>query len=427
VLRETMTHTDFENVLDECLACIAAGETLDACLRQHPQDAAALRPLLTSAAELTALPRPEPSTEAVDAGRRRMLTAFREQKSSSGASTPSFSRCVAQVREFFVPGQGMQVRHALRFGLALLFALLVAAQLVVDASAGAIPGDPLYGVKRSWEGARLALTFRERDRELLLEDLVERRQAEVREMIQQGRAGVLDLEGALRPAGDRLWAVDGLTLEFTDETIIDGRIEPGVPVWVRAQVGNDGTLVAVSVRVRSRLLPQQANPGATSDDMPSGRLTPTVTLTPQHTPQPDRPPQFTETPGLGEAPLPEVTPAPAETRQADQTTGPAEMQETGQAPEPTRSVGTDEASEPDGTDEPDRTPEPDGTDEPDETPELTGTREPDATPEPGKTDEPEEAPEPTRRSGSGSTPEAHGDPQRTPEAGRNAGEEADRD
>jgi hypothetical protein len=442
--RWTMTPTDFDTVLDECLATMVAGESVDACLRKHPQHASALRPLLSMAAGLIALPRPEPRASAVEAGRQGMLTAFREpQRARDGAISP-LSRHAGRVREFLVPKQGMQVRHVLRFAAAMVLALFVGTELAVVASAGAIPGDPLYGVKRSWEETRLALTFREEDREQLLEHLVERRQDEVREMVRQGRVGTLDLEGPLQPAGDGRWRVDGLTLQFSEETTIDGRLEPGIPVWVRAQVRDDGTLVALSVHIRTRLLPSAATtPPVTPGDMPNGRPSPSVTPAPQRTPDLTRPPQGTA------SPLPEATPAPANTLRTDPTSVPTENYEPENTPEPTQSGEADQTPGPTKTHEPDdeaeptkthepeatpkptkmhepeETPEPTKMHEPEETPKPTKMHEPEETPKPTKTHEPDDAPEPTRTPESGSTPAPPADLQRATEAGGSPGETVD--
>jgi hypothetical protein len=443
-----MAHTDFDNILDECLARLGAGESIDACLRKHPEYAAALRPLLSAAADLIALPRPEPGAGAIEAGRRRMLTAFREQKRAREGSISSVSRHAGRIREFFVLKQPLHGRHILRFSVAMVLALFVGIQLAVVASAGAIPGDPLYGVKRSWEEARLVLTLREQDREQLREQLGERRRGEVREMIRQGREGTLDLDGLLQAAEDGQWVVDGLPVRFTETTIVDGRLEPGVPVWVRAQVLDDGTLVAVRVRTAARRLPVGGTGlSVTPDDMPNRRLVSSATPTPSPTPEPIRSPQPTGTPRATSSPRPEATPAPGETLRADEAPEPIEDQEPEHTPEPTRSSDAgeepgptatrehddeaeptetrepDHEAEPTETREPDHAAEPTETHEPDHAAEPTETRVPDATAqvtttrEPAETHESDNFPEPSPTPGLRSTPAAYGEPPHTPEAG----------
>jgi hypothetical protein len=423
-----MTQRDFDTILDQCLARMAAGESPDACLEQYPQYSAALRPLLSVAADLHALPRPEPSAAAVQAGRQRMLAAVREQKRARGVSISPLAGYAAQVRGFFVPTEGMQIRHVLRFAVAMVLVLLVGTNLAVVASAGSIPGDPLYGVKRSWEEARLALTLREQDREQLLDQLVERRQDEVREMIQEGREGTLDLEGTLRASGEKGWSVNGLTFLLSEKTIVDGQLEPGARAWVRAQLSSDGSLVALLIRMRTRarlLSPAATEPGVTPDDMPDGRHTPAVTPMPQRTPEPTRPLQATETPPASATPHRGETPEPAPTGNADHTPGPAETREPEDTPGPVRTGEDDHTPEAAETHQPEHTPEPEETHEPEHTPEPDETHEPEHTPGPAETHEPDGSPEPTgepRR-----TPEPTRESEHTPEAGRTPGAANDRD
>jgi hypothetical protein len=379
-----MTRSDFDSILDECLARMTAGESVDACLRDYPQHAAALRPLLDVALQLHARPSPQPSAGAVRTGQQRMLAALREQKRARDVSTSPLSRYAGQVREFFMPKGGMQTRHVLRFAVAMVLVLFVGTNLAVVTSASSIPGDPLYGVKRSWEEARLTLTIRAGDREQLREQLVERRQVEVREMVQQGRKGTLDLEGILQRLGDGRWSVDGLPLVLSGQTVIEGELEPGARVWVRAQVRSDGALAALRVRIRTRLLPPTATvPGETPDDMPNGRRTPTMTPMPERTPEPARSPLGTRAPEPTVTPRASATPEPAETREGEGAPTPAETPEPEHAPEPTQ------------TREPDHTPEPADTREPEHTPEPAETRESEHTPEPAETRQPEHTPEPT--------------------------------
>jgi hypothetical protein len=406
-----MTHADFDSILDDCLARMAAGETVDACLREYPRQAAALRPLLDVAVRLRVLPSLQPRADAVRAGQQRMLAALREQRLARDGSISPLSRNKEQVRAFFIPKEGMQTRHVLRFAAAMVLVLLVGTNLAVVSSAGTIPGDPLYGLKRTWEEARLTLTIRERDREQFQQQLVERRQEEVHEMVQQGREGTLDLYGVLEGLGDGRWFVDGLTLVISEQTVIEGELEPGAGVWVRAKVRSDGALGALRVRVRTWLLPPTATgPRETPDDMPNGRLR-TATPLPLRTPEPTQLPQSTGAPEPTVTPLPTATPEPAETPEADQAPAPAETPEPEHTPAPTRTSEPDHAPRPTITREPDHEPEPTRTREPDHTPLPTGTREPDHTPVPTRTSETEHTPLPSRTREPDHTPVPTGTPE----------------
>ena len=66
---------DFDATLEDCLAKMGAGASVEACLVDHPHAAERLRPLLELASELQTVVTPEPKAAAREAGRQRMLNA----------------------------------------------------------------------------------------------------------------------------------------------------------------------------------------------------------------------------------------------------------------------------------------------------------------------------------------------------------------
>src|SRR5207247_7474621 len=71
---------NIETILDRCLARLAGGATLDACLRDFPQHAVELAPLLEAAASLRRWEPPALSDAGRSAARARALAAFVDQR-----------------------------------------------------------------------------------------------------------------------------------------------------------------------------------------------------------------------------------------------------------------------------------------------------------------------------------------------------------
>lgn len=71
--------SDFDTLLDQCLARLQTGESLDTILREYPDDAARLRPLLEVATRVYTLPAPRARSFAYTAARQRMLAAVDER------------------------------------------------------------------------------------------------------------------------------------------------------------------------------------------------------------------------------------------------------------------------------------------------------------------------------------------------------------
>jgi hypothetical protein len=122
------------DALDQCLARMAQGETLEACLARYPEQADVLRPLLMTARALADVPPPAPRPEAVARGEARMLAALDAQTSRT-ASDPApgwLARRVAGVQAWFA-GLGAATRRAtlLRLGAGVALLLVVVAALIV--------------------------------------------------------------------------------------------------------------------------------------------------------------------------------------------------------------------------------------------------------------------------------------------------------
>lgn len=125
-----------EDILDRCLDAARTGGDPEAILREHPECADEVRPLLAIAADLGTLPEPEVSTERMVAG---------------------LARAIAQ------PAEAPRARRRIWRRVASIAAVaMLAVSLVgwgtVSASADSVPGDVLYPIKRLGERVRYALT-----------------------------------------------------------------------------------------------------------------------------------------------------------------------------------------------------------------------------------------------------------------------------
>ncbi|NIM93579.1 MAG: hypothetical protein GTO18_07695 [Anaerolineales bacterium] len=148
----TKVENDLAKILDECLSRLQSGEaSLADCVREYPEYAETLTPLLEHAITIHASMAPSsPSASYVSTTKLRILNQMGAiQKAKKDVSKPI---------------RPQQRRWMLRPALALLSIFLVAGILlsgagVMSASADALPGDSLYSVKRGMEEARLSITF----------------------------------------------------------------------------------------------------------------------------------------------------------------------------------------------------------------------------------------------------------------------------
>ena len=83
-----MNPANFDAILDDCLARLLNGESIEACLRRYPDYADQLAPLLSIAQQIQRTPPPQMRPEAFAAGRKRLRAAVAAHKTPPRPSRP---------------------------------------------------------------------------------------------------------------------------------------------------------------------------------------------------------------------------------------------------------------------------------------------------------------------------------------------------
>ncbi|MCC7352251.1 MAG: hypothetical protein IT330_00735 [Anaerolineae bacterium] len=301
--------------LEECLEALKAGESLAACLARHPGQTEALRPLLATIAgieRLGSVPSPRPA-EGAARGRAEFLVAVTQRR-----------RAQEQRRQ-----RRYSFRHLFSWGAgwataaAALVLVVILATGSVAASAGALPGDVLYPVKRATEQVQVFFSFNPAARDALREQLDERRRQEVLQVLEAGRiARTLTFVGFIESISPSLWEINGLPVQIQSITRVEGQPRVGDQVQVSATAPGDGTLLALRIRSLGAGTPLRptatATPGPTPT--PEASATPTLATSPGPTPLPATPAVRLDTPT---APMePTATPSPTATHTPTATVSP---------------------------------------------------------------------------------------------------------
>jgi hypothetical protein len=279
----------------ECLDALAQGESAERILARYPQEAAQLRPLLQTAAGLPAL-RLEPSE-----------AAKMQSRQSYMAQADLLRRTAPRKTMGYLP----------RFATGFIAATLVAAVLgtgAVAASGSALPGDPLYGLKRTVEDVRLQSASSPALRQELQREFEQRRVDETNELLDAGREGEVEFTGTIEEIQPNAWIVSSLVVQLDANTQIVGTPQINRVAEVRGVTGSNG-LRATSILIESsNELEITPIPPATETPEPTETTAPALTTTPQptKTPQP-----------------PTATPRPTATAQPTSTPQPIEVEFTG--------------------------------------------------------------------------------------------------
>ena len=178
--------TAFDDILNDCLERMAAGEDLGRCVRRYPEHAAELEPLLaTAAATHRAAGAVVSRPGARAAGLARLNRAIEERGMDSGLRRNDGG---ARRRSRF-PFLSWPLGRPAILGFALVLLFAVAAGGTTMASEDAVPGDPLYWVKTTRETITLRMSNSDMARAHTHARLAGERGAEIHKLMLTGRTG----------------------------------------------------------------------------------------------------------------------------------------------------------------------------------------------------------------------------------------------
>ncbi len=230
-------------ILDECLAAMGAGESVENCLTRYPDYAGQLGPLLRIAVALEQLPQPGPSLSTAATAKARFLNAAEQRRAT--AATSLWDRLK---RRLVMPTLPAPVRALATVGATIALVVLIGGG-VIYASSGSLPGDPLYGFKLLGEDIRLALTFSHDGRIRMEETFTEHRRDEVRQLLAKGRQESVAFGGLLRSRSNGDWLVEDIPVTISTDTRLQADPALRTFVAIHGVTLPSGTVLAALVEI----------------------------------------------------------------------------------------------------------------------------------------------------------------------------------
>jgi hypothetical protein len=170
---------EVQRILDICLdRVLQNGASVEMCLRDYPEHAPALEPLLTTALEAQQALSYNPSPASKAVARAAMASAIQRREERSSRWT------LQRLLQGFALRTSGSYKWAIGATAALVFVL--SSSGVVVASGGSLPDQPLYPVKRTVERARLLVAFGDQAKAQLHAAYAERRMEEMAAMGTKG-------------------------------------------------------------------------------------------------------------------------------------------------------------------------------------------------------------------------------------------------
>ncbi len=259
-----MNH-NFRTILDECLEKMKDGASIAECLEQYPQYANELEELLSIAVIVMDSPVPSPNKEMVLHSRKEMFAAVEVRIQDQAVSALVFSRYADQIAKKLIGfwqnitnKEKTNMKLIIRFSIAALtVAVLIMGGGATAASAGSLPGDSLYPLKKVVEDVQLFLTLDPQAKKDLEQSLQNRRIQEVEAVLQDGRVVEVEITGVLDSIGDKTLTIGDFNFDLTSDTQMAGQPAPGSVVEVQAVTQPDGSLTAQIVVVEDDDLSSQ--------------------------------------------------------------------------------------------------------------------------------------------------------------------------
>jgi len=171
-----MRDSHFDNIVNDCLERIAAGESVADCLARYPEQAEELAPILQMGQATMDVSRAARPSAAVRArGMARMQAAIEERRHRR-------RRRWQMPQVFWRP-----ISTPIAAAFAVVFLTVVAAGGTTAASADSIPGEPLYPVKSIRESVEERIARSDEGKAQVHAKLARERGREMRELIVRGR------------------------------------------------------------------------------------------------------------------------------------------------------------------------------------------------------------------------------------------------
>lgn len=257
---------NFDNILDECLTRLQRGESIEACLADHPEHAGELEPLLRTVLDARQAAAVKPRQEY----RQRAAIEFQ-----------------AAIREMPVKGAGGRTLWRRRFMevLAGVVFVLLAGTGLVSASSSSLPDEPLYPIKTATETAWLALTPSQLDKAELYVKFTDRRVKEIIAMAGEGKVAPID-KATVR-LDSQMVAMAGLTATEKGATAMTSGMESSPPML--AAPASTTTAATTTPAPTTTAVPGTTPPPTTTwDSMAPSPETTIMTTPPPVTSESDR-------------------------------------------------------------------------------------------------------------------------------------------
>jgi len=236
----------FESILDESISALQAGVPIEEILAEVPEYAAELRPLLFAAMLLA-----DPNPKLIPEERKAVLHAeYMAQVAELPPVAPTFGdklQAVFRIAQRRTTRKAV-VKDLVTVTITVILTLLMVILVLGYMAQNSLPGDFLYGIKRSTENTQLFFTFDDGRKAELQANFNQRRLSEIEQLLGQNRVAVVEFRGTIETQAEQLWIIEGFTVLIPDDAVIEGSPQEGDTVDVMGILRTNNVLVADTIQ-----------------------------------------------------------------------------------------------------------------------------------------------------------------------------------
>ncbi len=226
--------TELHDALEACLEAMDRGASVESVLKRYPKFASDLHPLLDAAVLARSSSRTQVSPDVRKRGRAQLLQQVHERSEQR-----------SQPRRRVIPVFPRVAITAILSG-----ALLLTSTGLVSASSGALPGEQLYPVKRTWESVQLLLVLNQGQRDILESNFEQERLDEIYDLLGRRKSEPITFSGLLSKRVDGQWTISGIPVAVGQGTVLPSvPVVDGAPLTVSGLTAPDGVVQAQEIRL----------------------------------------------------------------------------------------------------------------------------------------------------------------------------------
>jgi len=225
-----MKKIDIYTAFSETLDSVSNGQDLESCLSLYPEYRDEIKAMVEMAVFAQSVPAKMPDSNSKIRAKNRVMAALAQGEQKKQPKT---------VWQHGFDFLNVRVQRMALSAFVVVAVLFSSGTGLVQASNGALPGDNLYSVKRSWEGVRLFFVFDSTTKQNLESTFDKERFEEINELYSEGRFEQVSFDGIVEKIDGEFWTISGVVVRVEIDEFANLNVPIGSSVHIIGETDDD--------------------------------------------------------------------------------------------------------------------------------------------------------------------------------------------